>query len=179
MSYDVNYSGELSIEPPLNDAEISYLEAFAISRRYRRFNHGPLAVEPVDIWDDPDTSRLGISRPPLGQPGYYCRFSSYNNGATLGWDETECADYGAEWIAFIVSRLLSPEARAYIDEHINDDPRLASFTTNHILNGEITAFGEDSGDIWRITVENNVVKRWEIELTPVNSQEITVSTDPV
>lgn len=168
MGYNTAFTGELNIEPPLNADEISYLNAFADSRRYQRLDHGPLAVIPPDMWPYSST----YNQPAVGQPSMYCNFTANHDGTQLVCCEYESTYEDDKWIAFLVRRLLSPDARAYIDEHITDDSRLASFTANHVINGEFTAFGDDDDDIWRIVVKDNIVERWDIEFLPVNGVEV-------
>ena len=58
---------------------------------------------------------------------------------------------------YIISFLLSPIARPYIDAHLDEDPRLASFTCDHVLNGVIFAQGEDDEDQWELRVISSLV----------------------
>lgn len=64
MGYNTDFSGSLTIEPPLNIDEISYLTDFAESRRNLRKDAGPLAVVPSDADGGP-----GYNDPSQGQPG--------------------------------------------------------------------------------------------------------------
>lgn len=84
------------------------------------------------------------------------------------WTEAERTYDGATWIAYLVQRLLSPEAKPFLDAHRHEDPRLASFTADHVVNGRLAAQGEDSDDRWGILVEQNNVFQCDFELTPTN-----------
>jgi hypothetical protein len=68
MGYHTEFTGHVTVTPPLNPAEIAYLHAFADSRRMRR-PEGPYST------CDADYSELGFegyNNPPDGQPGLWC-----------------------------------------------------------------------------------------------------------
>ena len=67
MGYNTDYSGSVTVEPPLNDAEIRYLQAFSETRHVVR-EEGPYFVSS-------ERSRFGhggtviSDDQPEGQPG--------------------------------------------------------------------------------------------------------------
>jgi len=112
------------------------------------------------------------------QPGLWCQWIPSDDGTEIMWDDGEKFYYSAEWMAYIV-RLLSD--KAYIQAHINEDPRLKNFTCDHKVNGEIYCDGEESDDNWKIKVTDNVVETIEAktiygdeepEVPPVSEAEL-------
>lgn len=162
MGYQTEFAGEITIEPPLNQDEIEFLTAFCETRRMNR-SGGPLFVKGEGVsgqGNGPDTIH-DYNNPPVGQPGLWCQWVPTDDGTALEWDGGEKFYNSLEWMEYIVNRLLSPAARAYVDAHLDEDERLKSFTCNHVLNGTVDADGEDPDDLWQIIVEDNVVKAAE------------------
>jgi len=159
MGYNTAFEGHLTITPPLNVAEVSYLRDFSASRRYRRagVSVSSLSVIPADSQHDAEDYNV----PPADQPGLWCDFAPSANpqreASTLEWTGGEKTYYAPDWIEFLIDKLLSPSAREYLDAHLLDDPRLREFTADHVCSGSFRAYGEDRGDMWAIIVEDNVV----------------------
>ena len=157
MGYHTEFWDSLSVEPPLNADEISYLTAFNDSRRMKRAN-GPLFVGgPSDYGHGPGTDVVDANEPPAGQPNLWVGWKPTEDGAQIVWDESENTYGTPQWIAFLVHRLLGPAARPYVDAHAHEDPRLASFTCDHVLSGRIEAQGEEGDDRWGLSVDNGIV----------------------
>jgi hypothetical protein len=157
MGYTTDFTGEVTIDPPLNEDETSFLSDFNATRRMHR-TRGPLFVKGTGIQgqgNDKDVLNFNASDP--DQPGLWCQWVPTEGGEALEWDGGEKFYNATEWMEYIVHRLLSPAAREYVNAHITEDPRLASFTCDHTVNGEIEASGEEPGDVWVIRVEDNVV----------------------
>lgn len=158
MGYTTFFSGSVTVTPPLNEDEISFLEDFNKTRRMHRAN-GPLFVggEGWHKHDNPDEV-YDSNRPDPDQPGLWCQWIPSEDGAEIEWDEGEKFYDSADWMHYIVHQLLAPTARPYIDQHVKEDPRLKSFTCDHVVDGEIYAEGEESDDRWKLKVTNNVVE---------------------
>lgn len=164
MGYSTDFAGQLTITPPLNDDEISYLTDFSESRRVQRAE-GPLCL---------DGTVLDNNTPPDDQPGLWCDFVPNDDGTAVEWNGNEKTYDGDTWIAYLVTRLLAPSAKNYLVEHSHEDPRLASFTCDHVVNGFINAFGENHDDIWSIEVKNNQVSRCNTQLVPGDPTPVTL-----
>lgn len=157
MGYTTDFAGEVEIVPPLNQDEIDFLTDFSQSRRMHR-SGGPLFVK-GEGWTsrgNPDTV-YEHNGPDPDQPGLWCQWVPTEDGTALTWDGVEKFYNSLEWMTYIVTNLLAPSARPYIDAHLEEDERLKSFTCNHVLNGTIDADGEDPDDIWQLIVTNNAV----------------------
>ena len=157
MGYTTEFEGSIQIEPPLNAQEISFLRDFNHTRRMNR-TRGPLFVRGSGFYgqgDDPDI--INHNQPHPDQPGLWCQWTPNEDGTAIVWDGGEKFYSAPEWMMYIISFLLSPIARPYIDAHLDEDPRLASFTCDHVLNGVIFAQGEDDEDQWELRVISSLV----------------------
>lgn len=191
MSYTTDFSGEITVDPPLNEHEISFIQAFNESRRMIR-TRGPLFVGGSgfrgqnsgddDVIDGNRASGEAASQYGItthadqelylrfyeegGQPGLWCQWTCSDDGEVIEWDGGEKFYNAAEWMKYLVTHLLhGEEARAYVAKHVLEDDRLAHFTFDHVLNGTIHAQGEDSEDTWKLVVEGSVVKVSSAEVT--------------
>lgn len=127
---------------------------------------GPLFITDVEGHGqrrDPDI--IDYNDPDPSQPGLWCQWAPADDGTFLEWDGGEKFYNSAEWMKFIIENLLSEKAKPYLEKHGNEDPRLHYFTANHVLNGEISAEGEDSDDRWTLVVKDNVTMVATAELT--------------
>ncbi len=147
MGYTTDYFGEVSVEPPLNQAEIEYLDSFARSRRMDR-ELGPYFVDGRDEGPGPDKI-YDHNCPPVGQPGLWCQWVPEHNGTVIQWDGGEKFYNAQEWMKYIIDHFLKPDCLA--------KDTLLFLQANHICSGEIFARGEEIDDTWYLIVENNKV----------------------
>lgn len=158
MGYTTEFEGSIQIEPPLNAQEISFLRDFNHTRRMNR-TRGPLFVRGSGFYgqgNDPDI--IDYNQPHPDQPGLWCQWTPNEDGTAIEWDGGEKFYDSPGWLSYIIHLLLAaPDAQWYIDQHIDEDLRLASFTCDHVLNGVIFAQGEDDEDQWELRVVDNTV----------------------
>ena len=150
MGYTTEFEGSISIEPPLNEQEISFLRDFNDTRHVNR-TRGPLYV------GDDHADIINSNEPHPDLPNFWCQWEPDRDGTAIVWDGGEKFYSAPDWMMYIISFLLSPIARPYIDAHLDEDPRLASFTCDHVLNGVIFAQGEDDEDQWELRVISSLV----------------------
>lgn len=153
MGYTTEFSGSISIEPPLNEDEIAFLEKFARTRRMNR-KKGPYFVDGNGFagqGDDPDI--IDYNRPPPGQPGLWCHWVPDGDG--IEWDGGENFYDSADWMKYIIDHFLRPGAHAASE--------LPFLQANHTCNGVIKAQGEDIDDRWKLIVEDNEVRVVDLE----------------
>lgn len=165
MGYTTDFIGRVKIDPPLNADEISYLTSFAETRRMHR-EAGPYYTASDGFrGQGHDGDVIDYNSPGPEQPGLWCQWVPTEDGTALEWDGGEKFYYAEEWMRYLIDTFLKPDAAVYSElggEH-NVDGRIYpiefnNFAFDHVVNGVIEAFGEESGDIWRLTVTNNVVK---------------------
>jgi hypothetical protein len=149
MGYTTEFSGQISINPPLNEQEIEYLCDFCATRHMER-GKGIYYVDAShghgDNSDVPDYNNNGKL------PGLWCHWVSTDDGTALEWDEGEKFYNAEEWMRFVIDHFLRPGHLAPME-----------FLQGHTLNGSILAQGEDINDRWRLIVENNEVSRIDLD----------------
>lgn len=172
MGYTTDFDGYISIDPPLNDAEIEYLTKFSKTRRMDRTN-GPYFVEGSGFYGQGhDSDVRNHNKPPVGQPGLWCQWVPDELGTRLQWDGGEKFYDSVEWMQYLIDHFLRPYAIAAgsipgAALARTNEPTFAGFTFNHVLNGVIDAQGESDDDTWHLVVENNVARRVEAADGPV------------
>ncbi|WP_063772022.1 MFS transporter [Kitasatospora mediocidica] len=157
MGYTTEFTGHVTITPPLNPAEIAYLRKFAGTRRMDRDN-GPYFVDGTGHagqGHDPDIRTF--DKPPAGQPGLWCGWVPTADGSAIEWNRTEKFYDSPEWMTYLIDHFLKPGA------HTQSNPGFADFTFNHLLNGTIDAQGEEPWDTWQLLVRDNKVSTSEPE----------------
>ena len=151
MGYRTDFIGHLEVHPRLNEAEYSYLTAFAESRRHRG-RGGPYVVpdNPRASYDD-DHAGVDIddyNTPPEGQPQLWCPWEPSCAGECLTIpDDGENKHYRpTEWLQYLVDHFLKPGALASRDK----SGLFTDFTFDHTLEGVVAACRQDSGRLWII-----------------------------
>ena len=158
MGYTTKFTGRVTVTPPLNQAEISYLRQFAQSRRMNR-SKGPYFVKGSGFrGQESDDDVIDYDEPDPSQPGLWCQWVPTVDGTAIEWDGGEKFYNGAEWMACLIDHFLRPGAHAVGSVA---DRRLRSFTFDHTVNGVIHAQGGEPDDTWRIEVHDNVVTTHE------------------
>lgn len=160
MGYTTEFTGSVTVTPPLNPDEIDYLRRFADSRRMDR-TAGPYAVADTGF-RGPDVK--DYNRPPQGQPGLWCDWTPTDDGSAIRWNGTKKFRNADEWMAYLIDTFLAPDAALSVELRNRVpgryyDPAFARFTFDHVVDGVIDAQGEDFDDRWRLAVTGSVVTR--------------------
>jgi len=160
MGYTTDFTGHVTINPPLNAAEVAYLQRFSESRRYHR-NSGPWETN-TDDHRGPDTINYNSEQP--GQPGLWCNWVPSADGAQIAWDGMEKFYDAEQWMRYLIDTFLKPGAHLSTTLTLPVSgwayaPGFAEFTFDHHVNGVIHAQGERDDDAWDLIVEDNVVSR--------------------
>jgi hypothetical protein len=153
MGYNTEFSGSIAITPPLNPEEIAYLNKFSDTRRMDR-EKGPYFVDGTEEFGqgkDPDIRNY--NSPPNGQPGLWCQWVPTEDGTAIVWNDQEKFYESVAWMEYLIEHFLKPGALAAA--------QLPFLQANHILNGTITAQGEELDDRWLLVVKDNVVTKTE------------------
>lgn len=160
MGYTTEFEGSVTVDPPLNPEEIAYLRKFATTRRML-CTQGPHYVDRGGSFGQehgPDI--LDYNRPPSGQPGLWCKWTPTDDGTAIKWDGGEKFNSSVEWMRYLIDHFIgaTPLAKAH-------DPAAFAFLQGHACNGQINASGEESGDLWRLLVTDNVVTRQKARIS--------------
>jgi len=151
MGYTTTFRGRIEINPPLNEEEIRFINNFSATRRMDR-KKGPYYCGTGFCGQDREPDVVDYNEPPKGQPGLWCQWISTSNGKALVWDGCMKFYNSAEWMKYVIDHFLKPKCKA-----IGQPYAKGIIYGGHVLNGRITAKGEDRGDRWELIVTDNKV----------------------
>lgn len=154
MGYTTEFTGHVTVTPPLNADEIAYLQKFNETRRMNR-TKGPYYVQGSGFMGQGhDADVLNHNEPPEGQPGLWCKWEPSLDGTQIQWDGAEKFYNPVEWMRYLIDHFLRPDAPGK-----TQTVDAATFFTfgDHVVNGVIEAQGEESSDVWFLIVQDNVV----------------------
>jgi len=158
MGYTTVFEGEFAVEPQLSPKHREYLLEFAGTRRMRRDEAlarllPDVVREAVELPVGPeggyfvgaggvagqemDRSVLDYNRPPMGQPSLWCQWIPGYEGRVIHWDGGEKFYNYVEWLQYLVDNFLRP--------------------WGYRLNGEVEWSGEETRDVGRLVVRDNMV----------------------
>ena len=156
MGITTDFIGHVAVNPPFNDAEQQYLAAFAASRRFDRAG-GPYAVpfNPAAEDDHADVPIDRINRVAEGQPSLWCQWLPSWSGHVLAHDGGEKFYGASRWMQYLIDHFLAPDAVA----SRSGLTWFADFTFDHTLDGMVAAYPRDTGELYLIAVDDNVVSQ--------------------
>lgn len=169
MGYTTEFTGHVTVDPPLNEHEAAYLRRFAETRRMHR-SKGQYYTGTGPYGQDREPDIIDYDASPEGQPGLWCNWVPTKDNAGIEWDGTEKFYDADEWMAYLIdtflksgaalqSELASPVVgRCYA-------PEFEHFTFDHTVGGEIHAAGEHPEDRWRLVVTDNAVEHVDVDIT--------------
>ena len=154
MGYHTSFEGQFDLDKELKPEHIAYLEAFANTRRMKRDpSKAEALADPIreavglpigpegayfvggDGFRGQDESIVNHNLPPQGQPSLWCQWVPTEEG--IVWDDEEKFYEYDVWIEYIIEHFLKP--------------------WGYVLNGEVEWKGEDSSDLGKMIVEDNVL----------------------
>ena len=152
MGYQTDLSGEWEITPPLTEEHREFLVKFNETRRVARDVDSKYGVE--GEWYVDGTGPYGqdhdetviSSDPPSPQPGLWCQWVPNEKGDHYGWDGNEKFYDYIEWIKYMVKNWFKPRG--------------------YTLDGRVSWFGEERGDMGRIDIDrNNITVAHAVDVT--------------
>lgn len=150
MGYSTDFTGHVTVTPPLNPAEIAYLRKFAGTRRMNRTN-GPYYVNGTGhAGQGYDADIIDFNKPDPSQPGLWCKWEPTEDGAAIEWNGVEKFYDATEWMQYLIDHFFRPGA------HAQGRPGFDEFTFDHVINGTIDAQGEEPDDTWQLIVIDNL-----------------------
>lgn len=164
MGHTTDYLGYLEISPPLNDAEVQYLEVFGRMRHFTRDG------SPYDVPGNPAApDNVGVDSDAYhsvhpGKPSQDCGWTPCGTGCCLSHDGIEKFNNPEPWLTYLIDHLLKPGAVASTLGH----PLLEAFTFDHVLGGVVVGCRRDVRELFALVVDDNQVHR-----------EVLHSGDPV
>lgn len=163
MGYHTDFEGAFTLDKPLTEAQRTYLNKFASTRRMHR-SESKVAELPDPVREavglpvgldggyyvggtgfmgqDNDDSVNDHNHEPLGQPGLWCQWVPNEDGTCIEWDGGEKFYHYVPWIKYIITHFLRP--------------------WGYTLNGTVSFRGENFNDVGDIVITNNevAVKYW-------------------
>lgn len=148
MGYTTEFTGSLTLNKKLTEEDSKFLKDLNATRRMKRNLKG-FGVDGEFFVGDltncgqnetPDV--VDCNSPPSTQPSLWCQWVPTEDDMGLQWDKGEKAYNMEEWIVYLINRYLEPRG--------------------YVVSGLIEAQGEESGDIWAIKVDNNIVYTQDI-----------------
>jgi hypothetical protein len=150
VGYDTFFRGEFKLNKRLSDAHAAYLRAF-VEKRHVTYND-----KAIETCSDPLRVAVGLplgpggtffvgtsheiddaNTPPPGVPGVWCRWEPNYENTAIVWDGSEKFYDYVEWLAWIVTHLLSP--------------------WGYVLSGTIEWRGDSADDYGSIVVTRNKI----------------------
>lgn len=174
MGYDKTFKGSISVEPPLNASEISFLQDLSENMRINRVR-GPLYVGGETTSDgEPARDIHDSGKPYPDQPDIWMQWVATDDGAGIEWDGNEKFHYPMEWMQYLIDNLFSSSARKYVARHHTGDERLNDFTFDHSFNGSILVYEDGSeiewdGDVSIADPEENPTPPWKLVVSGPHS----------
>lgn len=178
MGYTTEFSGQIECTPPLNEQEKTFLNAFSQTRRVIRQKAKPtdglvfidgedtgellqgsyfIAQQKDDYYGQNTKNIAEHNSSPLSSPGLWCQWIANEEGH-IEWNCAEKFYSSAEWMAYLIENFLKEGAPCKFVA-----PKTFEHFQPHTLNGVIYATGEETGDIWKLIVQNNQVFIQELE----------------
>lgn len=162
MGYSTKFLGRLDIAPPLNDAEVDWLRAFAeIDRRHYR-NPYDVAMNPRVVEqeraqgprskDESTPNPFSTLSPRDGSPYPHLDWVPCIDGCCLLWNGTEKSRMALEWLEYLTDHFLRPGAHA----HDSGRREFEHFTFDHQVNGTLAGERDDTGELFLIRARDNV-----------------------
>jgi hypothetical protein len=172
MGYTTEFSGQIECVPPLNEAEVAFINQFTNTRKVVRRKAQP--SDGLEFIENEDTGELlkgsyfttqqahdyygqntanivEHNNPPLSCPGLWCQWMANEEGH-LEWNGAEKFYASPQWMVYLIEHFLQEKAHCKFVA-----PKTFAQFQAHTLNGVIYASGEDTDDIWRLIVKDNVV----------------------
>lgn len=153
MGYQSSYMGSFRIDPPLNEAETTWLRAYAASDR------GAYPDDPFGLAMNPRaefSARWAHGSSPEratapGVPGEHCDWAPSGDGHHLAWKEADKSHDARYWLPYLVDTFIGPGATAAASGH----PDFAEFTFDHKVNGVVAVRSGANGRIYLLVFDDN------------------------
>ena len=153
MGYTTDFLGHVDITPALNEAEVSYLEAFRRSRRHHRPG-GPYEVPGNPYAEEELASDVeAYNRPAQGQPQLWCQWQPCWSGCCLSFDGGEKFYEPVRWMRYLIDHFLRPGAEA----SRSGLRCFEEFSFDHHLEGVVVGCRRDNKQLFAIRVHDNEV----------------------
>jgi hypothetical protein len=144
MGYTTDFSGRFELDKPLAPKMKKFLTLLNETRRMKRNVDEAFGIEGEffvfgtgSYGQDHDNSIVDFNQQPSTQPSLWCQWVPNEDGTAIEWDGGEKFYAYSEWLFYIINKVLAPNG--------------------YTLNGTVVWQGEETGDVGKIHVVDNVV----------------------
>jgi len=152
MGYNTDFYGCFKLNKKLDKDTMEFLNKFHNTRRMKRDMSKLFPNEDIekfgvdgeffvdgtgDFGQGNDVSIVNYNEPPSTQPSLWCQWIPTDDGMSIEWDGGEKAYEMDKWITYLIDKILKPRG--------------------YVLNGEVSAQGEEFDDRWQMIVKDNVL----------------------
>lgn len=152
MGYTTDFSGRFQLDKPLQPKIKQFLQKLGETRRMKRNVEEAFGIEGEffvfgtgDYGQGQDDNIVEFNQEPTTQPSLWCQWIPNEDGTAIEWDGNEKFYGYNDWLFYIINKILIPNG--------------------YTLNGVVTWQGEETGDVGKIVVVDNVItiRPWEEE----------------
>ena len=144
MGYTTDFSGRFELDKPLAPKMKKFLTMFNETRRMKRNVDEAFGIDGEffvfgtgSYGQDNDNTIVDFNQQPSTQPSLWCQWVPTEDGTAIEWDGGEKFYAYSEWLFYLITKILAPNG--------------------YTLNGTVIWQGEETGDVGKIHVVNNVV----------------------
>ena len=144
MGYTTDFSGRFELDKPLAPKMKKFLTLLNETRRMKRNVDEAFGIEGEffvfgtgSYGQDHDNSIVDFNQQPSTQPSLWCQWVPNEDGTAIEWDGGEKFYAYSEWLFYLINKILAPNG--------------------YTLNGTVIWQGEETGDVGKIHVVDNVV----------------------
>lgn len=144
MGYTTDFSGRFELDKPLAPKMKKFLTMFNETRRMKRNVDEAFGIDGEffvfgtgSYGQDNDNTIVDFNQQPSTQPSLWCQWVPNEDGTAIEWDGGEKFYAYSEWLFYLITKILAPNG--------------------YTLNGTVIWQGEETGDVGKIHVVNNVV----------------------
>ena len=144
MGYTTDFSGRFELDKPLAPKMKKFLTLLNETRRMKRNVDEAFGIEGEffvfgtgNYGQDHDNSIVDFNQQPSTQPSLWCQWVPNEDGTAIEWDGGEKFYAYSEWLFYLINKILAPNG--------------------YTLNGTVIWQGEETGDVGKIHVVDNVV----------------------
>ncbi len=168
MGYTTDFSGQFELDKPLAPKMKKFLTMFNETRRMKRNVDEAFGIDGEffvfgtgSFGQDRDDSIVDYNQQPSTQPSLWCQWVPNEDGTAIEWDGGEKFYAYSEWLFYIINKILAPNG--------------------YTLNGTVIWQGEETGDVGKIHVVNNVVTvaPWDDAETVLTAENVSTYQYPV
>ena len=162
MGYTTDFAGRFQLDKPLAPKVKKFLTMLNETRRMKRNVDEAFGIDGEffvfgtgSYGQDQDNTIVDYNQQPSTQPSLWCQWVPNEDGTAIEWDGGEKFYAYSEWLFYLINKILAPNG--------------------YTLNGTVIWQGEETGDVGKIHVVNNVVTvaPWDDAETVLTAENVS------